>query len=699
MRQVAAVRPPEIGWGPMRRTGAVAAAISLAAASLTGLTAAPDASALTAPVAMTADDLPTWQTNGVVWALAQANGVVFAGGTFSAVRPPGAAAGTSEQKALNFQAFNAATGAPTSCKLSFTVGSGTATVRALAVSPDKSTLYAGGTFSAVNGVSAGNLAAIDIPTCTVRTTFKVSVSSQVRGIAVTAETVYFGGNFTTVAGRTRQHFAAVSTTGALRSFTANADKAGKALLVSPDGTRVVLGGDFDTMNGASSHALAVVGAASGGNLKTYPGFIEATSTVQDLAADSTGFYTANEGTGWRVFDGRIALDFDDMNQRWRDTCLGATQSVEVYKTVLYSASHAHDCSSMGQFPQMDDRQHLLAESVTGPKPLLGWFPDTDDGPSGTEQIGPRTLTTASSGGIDYLWVGGEFTRIASNGNRPQQGLTRFANTPDTRTPSVPQQVTAATVTGGVKVSWQAGLDLDDSALTYRIHRNGTVVGTVTGDSTFWARPTLSFTDTTTQPGTTYAYQVTAADGPGNTSARSASAGVTTPGTPTSATMTLDATADAYVNASATSVNYGADQQLAVRGSSAYQTYLRFSLPAAPSGMVLKSARLTVRTSSDPNAGSADTLQVRAIPGSWSETGVTWANKPALDTTVLGSITSPSAVQTDYAATLTTSAVSSRLGGACDLAVTSAGTDSAWFWSRNAPGASGHPQLVLLFGQP
>src|SRR5438874_13130114 len=103
----------------MRRTGAVAVAVSLAAASLIGFSAARSASALTPPVAMTADDLPTWQTNGVVWALAQADGVVYAGGTFSAVRPPGAAAGTSEQKALNFQAFDAATGAPTSCKLSF----------------------------------------------------------------------------------------------------------------------------------------------------------------------------------------------------------------------------------------------------------------------------------------------------------------------------------------------------------------------------------------------------------------------------------------------------------------------------------------------------------------------------------------------------------------------------------------------------
>jgi hypothetical protein len=681
----------------MRKSGAGAAALALAAASMIGFTGAHSADALTAPVAMTADDLPTWQTNGVVWALAQANGVVFAGGTFSSVRPPGAAPGSSEQPALNFQAFNAASGAPTSCALSFTVGSGSATVRALAVSPDKSTLYAGGTFGAVNGTPASNLVAIDIATCTVRSDFKVSVSGQVRGIAATAGTVYFGGGFTEAGGQAREHFAAVGTTGALKPFAPAADKTGKALLVTPDGSKVVLGGDFDTVNGADSHALAVVDATTGANVRTYPGFIASTSTVQDLTADATGFYTANEGTGG--FDGRIAVDFATLDQRWRDTCLGATQAVQVYKGVLYSASHAHNCSSMGQFPQMDDRQHLLAESVGNPRPLLGWFPDTDDGPAGTEQIGPRALTTASSGGTDYLWVGGEFTRIASNGNRPQQGLVRFANAPDTRPPSVPQTVTAKLVRGGVRLNWQASTDLDDKPLVYTIYRNGAKIGTVSASSTFWIRPTLGFADSRAQPGTTYAYQVAASDPVGNTSARSATASVTTFGTPTSSTLTVDDGADTYVNALAPSGNFGTAQQVAVRGTSADIGYLRFELPAAPGGMVLKSAQLTVRTSSDAVANSTDAVTVQRANGSWTEAEVTWANRPELDPAVIGTLPAPAAIETDYSAPLDVPALSAALGGTYDLALTSTGTDSAWFWSREAPGTSGHPQLTLTFGQP
>ncbi|MGW1549970.1 hypothetical protein ACWCQX_24700, partial [Streptomyces sp. NPDC002346] len=192
------------------RVRAASAALCLLAGALaaTAVGASP-AAALTPPVSLTADDLSTWQTNGIVWSMAATGGVVYAGGTFSTVRPPGATAGTSEQPAVNFAAFDAATGAPTGCSLSFTLSSGTATVRALALSPDNTTLYAGGQFGAVNGVGVSNIAAIDTATCTPRQDFKVAVSATVRALSVTDDTVYLGGDFNTVAGQTRNKFAAV----------------------------------------------------------------------------------------------------------------------------------------------------------------------------------------------------------------------------------------------------------------------------------------------------------------------------------------------------------------------------------------------------------------------------------------------------------------------------------------------------------
>ncbi|WP_327167472.1 LamG-like jellyroll fold domain-containing protein [Streptomyces subrutilus] len=914
----------------MRRSRGPAAALALSLSlSLAGTGAAiglgfvPQAAAVTPPVAFTADALPTWQANGVVWALAETAGKVFVGGTFSAVRPPAGGAG-GEQPAVNFVALDAATGAPTACTLSFTVGGGTATVRALTLSPDKQTLYAGGYFGAVNGTQVSSLAAIDVATCTVKTSFRPAFAATVRALAVTGDTVYAGGDFLSVAGQQRERFAAVDAdTGALRPFTADADEPGRAVEVTPDGSKVILGGDFFTVNGTDTHALAVVDAASGALAKAYPGFIETNSVVKDIATDTTGFYTGNEGTGGGVFDGRIALDLAGLGQRWRDTCLGATQAVLPYQDVLYSASHAHDCSSVGEFPD-GQRHHLLAQPTTGTG-KLGWAPDTNDGIG--EGIGPRVMTVGSKDGVEYLWVGGEFTAV--NGAE-QQSLTRFASTGDTGAPTVPLAGAVSFRPGEVQVRWRTSLDPDDSALTYRIYRNGaaTPVATVTADSLFFRRPQASWTDTTVAAGQSYSYRVTATDAAGNASAPSQTASVTVPtsvdaypnqvrtdgaqqywrydepatpfapdssvggnqsgvhlnapalrqspgavtgagtaigfdgvdtqvygeqrqnvgsaysvetwfrtdttrggklvgfgsnqartssqydkhvymtndgrlvfGVYTGATRTittsaayndntwhhvvatqgpggmalyvdgvqkgtlnvtthenysgywhaggdnlngwpdrptsdywagqLDETAvyptvlsaaqvhnhhalasvpadtvvevtaaeDTYANAGAPGTNYGTSSSLAVRGSSFYASYLRFDLPPAPAGTVLKSAVLGVKTSTMGGAGTVDTISVVPVTGAWTEAGTTYATRPALGGPALGTfagIPDGSAVHTTG---LDAPTVAAALGTGYGLALTGTGTDALWLWSSQAQAAEGTPRLTLTFGAP
>ncbi|MER5731987.1 DNRLRE domain-containing protein [Streptomyces sp. NPDC002138] len=910
----------------MRRSKGLASALALALSGggvAIGLGLVPQAAALTPPVAFTADALSTWQPNGVVWALAEANGTVFAGGTFSAVRPPEGGAGT-EQSAVNFVALDAATGAPTACTLSFTVGGGTATVRTLVLSPDKRTLYAGGYFGAVNGTPVSSLAAIDVATCAPKASFHPSFAATVRALAVTDDTVYAGGDFLTVQGQPRRRFAAVTTAdGTLKPFTADADEPGRAVELTPDGRNVLIGGDFFTVNGTDTHALAVVDADSGSLTKAYPGFIETNSVVKDIAADATGFYTGNEGTGGGVFDGRIALNLSDFNQRWRDTCLGATQAVLPYQNVLYSASHAHDCSSVGEYPD-GQRHHLLAEPTSGTA-KLGWAPDTNDGIG--EGIGPRVMTVGSKAGVQYLWVGGEFTTV--NGSA-QQSLTRFSSTGDTGAPTVPVASAVSYKPGQAQVRWRTSLDLDDSALTYKIYRNGsaTPIATVAADSLFFRRPQASWTDTTVTAGQTYGYRVTATDGAGNTSALSATASVTVPATVdaypnqvrtdgatqywrydesalpfvadssdggnsagvhlnapalrqspgavtgastaigfngtntqvygdrrstvgntytletwfktnttrggklfgfgsnqsnnsgqydkhlymtndgrlvygvyTGATRTittggsaryndnqwhhvvatqgaggmvlyvdgaqqgtlnvttnenfagywhaggdnlngwperpasdywagqLDETAvyptvltpaqvqnhfalatapadsvvqvqaaeDTYANAGAPGSNFGTSGSLAVGGSALYQTYLRFNLPAAPAGTVLKSATLSVKTSTMSGAGTTDTVSVVPVTGAWTETGTTYNNRPALGAPALGGfpgIPDGSGVATTA---LDRATVAAALNGSYSLALTNGGADPAWLWSSEAAANEGTPLLSLTFG--
>ncbi|MFR9722424.1 LamG-like jellyroll fold domain-containing protein [Streptomyces sp. MS19] len=919
-----------LGGRRARRAVGYGAVAALTAGLLVGAEPAPaPAEALTPPLTMTAEDLPTWQTNGIVYALAEADGVVYAGGTFSTIRPPGAEAGTQETAVANFVALDAATGAPVEdCDLSFTVGSGTATVRSLAVSPDRSTLYVGGTFGSVNGVGASSVAAFDLPSCA-RVPFPVAANGIVRAIAASGERVYLGGDFTQLSGQPRSRFGAVTTAGAVvAGWRADADEIGKAVALTPDGQNVLLGGDFFEVNGADSHALAVVSAATGANVRTYPeGFIETRSTVQSIATDGTSFYTGNEGTGGGVFDGRIALSLDTFQQRWRDTCLGATQSVTVHGGVLYSGHHAHDCASMGEFPNQE-RYHLFAQAVTGTA-KLGWFPNTNDGLG--EALGPRVLlpvTDHPDDERDFLWVGGGFTTVNGVG---QWGLTRFATAPDTGTPSTPETHVASPAAGRVDVSWRASLDLDDSLLTYRVYRdNGsTPVHTAEGSSLPWVRPQLTWTDPAVAAGETHSYRVTATDGAGNVSALSAPVSVTVasggqayadavladdpllywrfdeaannyasdasgngasgvhrggpergavpaavPGVgaasvgydgtdaytysdarlpgmqrftmetwfrttttrggklmglgnltlqdsgnrdpnlymlnngqvtfgiinganrtlttprryndgqwhhvaasvgssgmrlyvdgqqvnsnilfttarsvsgylrtggdslanwanrptsdyfagqldetavypaqlsasrvqahhaaasvPADSVTQLGAVADTYVNGAAASANHGTHQQLAVRGTPAYESYLAFDLPSAPAGQVLKAASLRVRVSGDAVAGSLDDFTVVPVDGAWSETTTTWTTRPALGTTALGTLSAPDALNGTYTVPLELSAVRDALGGQFDVAVTGTGGDSLWLGAREASATASRPQLLLTFGAP
>ncbi|TFD31728.1 LamG-like jellyroll fold domain-containing protein [Cryobacterium cryoconiti] len=503
----------------MRKSISVVAAVAVVAGMILAAPTALPASATSADVHFSADNLPTWQANGVVYAVAHSNGRVVAGGTFSQVRPPTGGAG--EARNLNALAiFDAETGAPDNCQLPAALTGGTATIRAVVASPDGNTIYVGGNFSSIGGVNVNRIAAIDPVTCTVRP-FRVSaVSSFVYGLAVTENTVYLAGAFTTVASAPRERFAAVNaTTGALLPWVANAELAGRAVTVSPDRTKVALGGDFFTVNGADSHALAVVDAVTGANVRTYPvGFIHRNSVTRALASDDTAFYAGAEGTGGGVFDGALSIDWTTLDQRWRNTCLGATQAVLPYQGTLYQASHRHDCSSMNEF--QDGLRYYFNASRTDNPTHLGWFPAANDGIG--EGIGPRALTVAigRTTGQTYLWSGGEFTSI--NG-AAQQSLTRFGTT-DSGAPPIAPVAAEALTSGAIQVRVRSVVDPDDSLLTYRIFRNNgaTPVWTGTASSLWWTRPQITFVDNAVTPGTNYTYRVTVSDGV-NTSGLSATA--------------------------------------------------------------------------------------------------------------------------------------------------------------------------------
>lgn len=165
--------------------------------------------------------------------------------------------------------------------------------------------------------------------------------------------------------------------------------------------------------------------------------------------------------------------------------------------------------------------------------------------------------------------------------------------------------------------------------------------------------------------------------------------LTATGPASAATSTFTAVADTYVEQGTASVNYGTSAQIVVDNSPVRRTFLRFTVSGL-SGAVT-SAKLRLRAISG-NSGSGTGGTFAGVSNtSWSETGTTWNNQPAIDGPTLGSIgaiVKDGWYEVDVAAVVTGNGTFS-FGG------TSASTDGAYYDTRES-GADA-PQLVVATG--
>jgi hypothetical protein len=533
-------------------------AVALAAAAVSAAPALQASAATSKPVASSAAVKPlssgsgpgqnlsatpssSWQTNNTVWELGPANGNVFAGGDFTSVRPPGDPSGTGEVARTYLAEFSGSTGALVTSFNPTLDGS----VTAMAVSPNQSTVYIGGTFTHVNGSYRDHLAAFSTSSGTL-TSWAPTAGSQVLALAVSPDgsTVYPGGDFTKLDSVARTYVGAVtaSGTGTLLPFSTTLDGAVTTIAVAPDDSRVLVGGYFTHINGVFQNAVGsfdpTTGAAepfAAASIIPYtpPGCI---SSVKDIVINGGVAYIAGEGTGGGCFDGDLAARVSDGSLVWQNDCLGATQSLVVINNWLYKGSHAHDCAySPGGFPQADSSggseilHHLLNQSLTDGT-LGHWTGANTD----NNNLGPRVMATDGT----QLFLGGSFLTVNSVG---QQGFAIFGPGPDS-SPVKPAKPTVTSTSKGVdSVTFTGVSDPDDGTLTYSIYRNGVTapVDTITATSWPWALPVLHFQDTGLVPGSAHTYTVTASDGSITTAKSPASASVTT--SSTSPTLTYQQT--------------------------------------------------------------------------------------------------------------------------------------------------------------
>ncbi|GAA4721723.1 FOG: PKD repeat [Promicromonospora umidemergens] len=539
---------------PGRRLSAVLASITLVVTSFVATSSASatevtqvttDVAEPTAdPATVSADALPTVQVDGIVWKQVIVGNTVYVGGEFANARPAGAAPGTNLVRRTNLLAYNLTTGELIT-SFNHTLNGN---VTDLAASPDGTRLYVVGGFTTVNGAARSRIAAFNLPSGSLNTSFAPNLNGTTKAVAATNTTVYAGGHFSAVNNTTRYRVAAMNASnGALqRGFVPVVDnRQVQSIVVSPDEQSVAISGTFTSVNSdtANSYGIAWLDSATGAT-RRLP--VNATvrnagdsSSVMRLTSTDDAWY----GVGWHynargTTEGTFKVSWDDGTLVWIEDCHGDTYDVAAIGDVVYTASHKHYCGNSGGFPETSPRSYYHSTAFTDevrgtntkdiynypdhpgtPRPdLLTWYPRTSLG----TYSGKNQATWTVTGNEDYVLYGGEFPRVNGVG---QQGLVRYAKRSAAPNESGPVESgaalnpTVASVSAGtVRINLSTTWDRDDEALTYRIYRDSLSTEPVfkeTIAAKFWKPVQRTARDTGLAPGSEHRYRLTVTDPSGN----------------------------------------------------------------------------------------------------------------------------------------------------------------------------------------
>ncbi len=286
--------------------------------------------------------------------------------------------------------------------------------------------------------------------------------------------------------------------------------------------------------------------------------------------------------------------------------------------------------------------------------------------------------TLRPSGYDWQFVSESNKPFTDAGSGNCHGGTPPPSGSDTQKPTVPGSLSATAGVGQVALNWNASND-NVGVTGYRIYRGTTQIGTV--------GTTTSYTDTSVAANTTYTYTVRAEDAAGNLSDPSNAANATTPA---STILTLPAEADARVQESAATTNYGTST-LRTDGGTNLDTdsFLRFNVSGVTGTVASAKLRIFAYTS------TVDGPAVYATSPAWNESAINWSNRPARTSGAVddkGAITTNTWVEYDVTQFVTGN-------GTVGLSLATTSSDGVDFRSREHTTATQRPELVVTTSGP
>jgi hypothetical protein len=359
----------------------------------------------------------TDMTNGRIYAMARLGNVLYVGGKFTRILD---ANGAVRYSVANVAAFDLTTGRGIPTWTPSVTGGTAPEVRAMAISADGATVFAGGKFTTVNGEPRKNFVGLGASSGVIDSRFNHTPANSVHVILATSSRIYFGGAFTLVDGKTRNRLAALLPNGLLdTTWLPAANDVVRSMLLAPDGGSLFIGGLFTAMNGAPRQSVARVTLDTGANdpWTIPPGTIAAPQVAWAMTATPSTLYVGfgtrpNYAAAFRLDAGALGA------QRWRWSTIGNVEGVTLSPAGdrLVVSGHFGTNALQATVCGTNLRGLISLNPATG-QPLCDWVPQLE--PFGSNATGAWTVMTIGT----RLWVGGYFTRI---GGVLHQGIARFS---------------------------------------------------------------------------------------------------------------------------------------------------------------------------------------------------------------------------------------------------------------------------------